>query len=330
MMRSAIAACLALLFSAGATQAATYTVNVGNPLDLGTVAAAPVGDTVFRINPATGAVTVAIGTGRRVSTGAVRALVTITCRPSRADDAKCQKDDVPIRVGVIGALTGRARALTNFTVAMNTAVLVGSPSGTNPLNFTIGPIGNNQSKTFFVGADFGVGGDDSGLASGGGENAFYVYALDPNGLSMGGDTDRGRVQVVRALSVGKTVDLNFGRIQIPTTGSSVITLNASTGARTVSGTGFGFPTPAPTRAAFTINGEGGQVVSVTIPSSFSLTGPGTLPVNVTHTALPTPRLSGGLGAAGTYSFNVGGAFTITPTTPTGAYSGLLTISVDYN
>lgn len=330
MKRLAVIGALAALLMIGQAQAATYTVNVGNPLDLGSVAAAPSGDTVFRINPATGAVTVVSGTGRRITSGSVRALVTVTCRPSRADDGKCQSDNVPIQVGVIGQLTGRARALSNFTVAMGTAVQVGPSSGTTPLNFTIGPIGNNQSKTFFVGADFAVAGDDSGLASGPGENAFFAYALDPGGLVMGGDTDRGRVRAFRALAVAKTADLNFGRIQLPTSGQSTVTLNASTGARTVSGTGFGFPTPTPTRAAFTINGEGGQVVSVSIPGAFNLTGPATLPVTVTHTAAAMPTLSGAVGAAGAYSFQVGGSLTLSPTTPTGSYSGTLTVSVDYN
>jgi hypothetical protein len=37
-----------------------------------------------------------------------------------------------------------------------------------------------------------------------------------------------------------------------------------------------------------------------------------------------------LGAAGTYSFALGGSFTISSTTPTGSYSGVLTVSLDYN
>jgi hypothetical protein len=184
--------------------------------------------------------------------------------------------------------------------------------------------------TFFVGADFPVAGDDSGLASGNGENSFYVYVVDANGLQTAGDTDKGKVKAFRALSIAKTADLNFGRIQIPPTGSSTITLNAGTGSRTVTGGGFAYPTPAPTTAAFTVSGEGGQQFSLSIPSTFNLTGPSTIPVSVTDTAPNSPSLSGGLGGAGTYSFTIGGSFTITNTTPTGAYSGTLTVSLDYN
>jgi hypothetical protein len=227
-------------------------------------------------------------------------------------------------------VTGRARAFSAFNVSMGTASLIAGPTGGNPLEFTLAPVGNNSDKTFFVGADFPGAGDDSGLPSGPGVNAFYVYAVDPNGQTLAGDADQGKVTVYRALAIAKTADLNFGRIQIPSSGSSTITLNASNGSRTVSGDAVGYATPAPTLGAFTISGEGGQQVSLTVPSTLQMTGPGTLTVSVTDTAPNTPRLSGDLGAMGQYSFNVGGSFTITPTTPVGGYSGVLTVSVDYN
>lgn len=316
--------------AAPAAQAADYTLNVADPLDLGSVASGASGDTVFRINPSTGTVTVQSGGGRRLSTNAVRSEARVTCKPARPDDNACNTQNVSIRIGTIGALFGRARALNNFTVVMGTATLVAPPAGTNPLGFQLAPIGNNTPRNFFVGADFPVAGDDSGLASGNGENSFYVYVVDANGLQTAGDTDKGKVKAFRALSIAKTADLNFGRIQIPPTGSSTITINANTGARTVTGGGFAYPTPAPTRAAFTVSGEGGQQFSLSIPSTLNLTGPSTLPVSLTDTAPNSPSLSGGLGGAGTYSFTIGGSFTVTNTTPTGAYSGILTVSLDYN
>lgn len=307
----------------------TYLVNVEGPLDLGSVATDAGNDTVFRINSSTGAVTVQSGGGRRISAASARTQVTITCRPGRGNDNRCQSDNVSIRIATIGGLTGRARALTNFTITTGTAALIGAPSGANPLAFTIAPIGNNGAKTFFVGADFPVAGDSSGLATGQGENGFFVTVLDSS-LTLSSDTDKGRVQAFRALTLAKTADLSFGRIQIPTSGSSTISLDAATGARSITGTAFGYPTPAPTRAAFNITGEGGQQVSLTIPTSFSLTGPSTLTVNVTDTAPNAPSLSGSLGAAGAYSFTVGGNFSITSATPTGAYAGVLIVSLDYN
>ena len=319
-----------LVVAAGAARAASYTVNVTGPMDLQSVAAAASGDTVFRISPATGAVTVQSGGGSRLSNASARSQVTVTCRPARSNDTDCTAKNVPIRVGVIGPLIGRARALTNFAVAAGTATIAVAPTGINPLAFELAPLGNNSSKTFFIGADFPVAGDESNLPTGNGENSFYAYVVDANGLQLAGDSDKGKVRAFRALSITKTADLNFGRIQIPASGSSTVTLNANNGNRSVSGSGFAYPTPAPTRAAFTVSGEGGQQFSLSIPTTLALTGPGTLSVTITDTAPNNPSLNGGLGSAGTFSFSIGGSFTITNATPTGAYSGLLTVSLDYN
>lgn len=329
MIRRALAA-LALCALPAAASAATWTVNITGPIELGSVAAAATGDTVFRVDATSGAVSVVSGTGRRLSGGSARVQVNVSCRPGRGADNACMNNNVPIRIGVIGAVTGRARAFSAFNVAMGTASLVTGPTGSNPLELTLAPVGNNSDKTFFVGADFPVAGDDSGLPGGPGVNAFYVYAVDPNGQTLAGDADQGKVTVYRALAIANTADLNFGRIQIPSSGSSTITLNASNGSRTVSGNAVGYATPAPTRGAFTISGEGGQQVSLSVPATLQMTGPGTLTVSITDTAPNTPRLSGDLGALGSYNFDIGGSFTITPSTPVGGYSGVLTVSVDYN
>jgi len=322
-----IAAALAL---ASPAAAATYVINITEPLNLGQVATAASADTVFRADPASGSVTVQSGSGRRVTPGSVRSMVTVTCRPDRGVDPACQNNNITIRVGPIGSVSGRARALSGFTVAMGTATLVGAPSGSNPLAFQIGPVGDNGSKTFYIGADFPVAGDDSGLSSGAGENMFYANVVSSGGVVLASDTDKGLLTAFRALAIAKTADLSFGRIQRPTSGTSAISLDAAGGARTVGGTGVGYATPAPVRAAFTISGEGGQQVSLSIPPTLNLTGPDTLEVTLSKTAPSAPVLSGALGQAGSYAFSVGGSFTLTPTTPTGAYSGVLTVTVDYN
>ena len=326
------AATAAALLAAPAARAATYTIDISSGLDLQSVSTGATGDTVFRISPATGAVAVQSGAGRRLSTTSVRAQVSISCRAAGVSDTDCATRTVAIRAGSIGTLTGRARALTNFTVAMGTATLAAPPSGTNPLSVQLAPLGENSPNTFFIGADFPVAGDDTGLATGNGENSFYVYMVNSTGLQLAGDTDKGKVKALRALAVAKTADLSFGRLQIPTSGTSLVTLSESSGARTITGAGFAYPTPAPTRGAFTISGEGGQQVSLTIPATLTLAraGSGTLAVDITSTARGTPSLSGGLGGAGGYSFTLGGSFTITPATPTGAYSGVMTVSIDYN
>jgi hypothetical protein len=317
---------------AGPAVAATYTVNVQGPMNLGTVAAGPTGDSVFRIDAGADSVVVVSGTGRRVSNGSARAQVTVTCRADRTGETTCDDAPVPIRIGTIGALSGRARAFTAFNVTMGTATLVSPPTGTSPLSFQIRAPGENSPKTFFVGGDLPIAGDDSALPSGAAQNSFYVYVVDGMGQMMAGDSDRGRATVLRSVAVAKTADLSFGRLQRPTSGSNTVTLNASTGARTLGGAGnaFAYPTPAPTRAAFTITGEGGQQVSISVPTTMNLTGPATLPVAVTSTAPSTRSLGGTSGSQATYSFSVGGSFTLSPTTLVGDYAGVLSVSVDYN
>lgn len=318
---------LGITVSAATVKAATYTIDIGNPLDIGSVVSASAGDTVFQINPTSGLVTIQSGFGRRITNSSVRSTVTVGCKPVQSSQINCQTNNVQIQVGAIGALTGRARALTNFSVAMGTATLVTPPTGTNPITFRIGPIGPNQSKTFYIGADFPVAGNDAGLPSGPGANGFYANIT---GLVVVGDTDKGRVNAFRALAITKISDVNFGTIQLPVSGTSLVTLNPANGRRTITGNAAAFPTPAPTTAVFAVSGEGGQTFSLSIPNTTNVVGPATLVVALTNTATASPTLSGTLGAGGTYPFNVGGSLSLTPTTPTGAYSGVFVISLDYN
>ena len=321
---------LGLISAASAASATTYTIDIGNPLDLGSVVSASAGDTVFRINPATGLVTLQSGFGRRISNSNVRSTVTVSCKPAQSNQVNCQTSNVQIRVGTIGAISGRARALTNFTVAMGTATLVTPPTGTNPITFQIGPIGPNQSKTFYIGADFPVAGNDSNLPSGAGANGFYADVVATLSSQQASDTDKGLVKAFRALAVTKLSNLNFGTIQLPSSGTSTVTLNPTSGQRTLTGNASGFPTPAPSIAAFVVSGEGGQTFSLSIPASVNVVGPSTLTVALTNTAASSPTLNGSLGAGGTYPFNVGGSLPLTPATPVGNYAGVFVISLDYN
>ena len=329
-MRGPVLIVLAAAATPAVGHAASYTLNVTGPVDLGSVATAPNGDTVFRVDPATGSVSVLSGGGRRLSTASARVQVNVTCKPSRVGDTDCTTKNVSIQIGTIGALSGRTRAFSAFYAASGTASVVTPPAGTVPVSLQLAPLGDNTQKNFFLGADFPVAGDDSGLASGNGENAFFVYVVDANGVMVVGDTDRGKIKAFRSLAIAKTQDLSFGTLLRPMSGSSTVTLNAGTGSRTVSGGGFGFASPAPTRAAFTITGEGGQQLSLSVPTSLTLAGPANLPVTITKTGSNSPSLNAGLGNAGSYSFSVGGSFVLNPTTPTGPYSATLTVTVDYN
>ena len=55
-----------------------------------------------------------------------------------------------------------------------------------------------------------------------------------------------------------------------------------------------------------------------------------LTVTTSGTASGAQMLSGALGSAGALSFGVGGSIPIAPATTTGAYSGVLNVTVVYN
>ena len=85
---------------------------------LGNVSSASSGNTVFRASAADGTVTRTSGTGYRISSGNTRSLVTLGCGTS----SFCDTRDIDITISSTGTPTGRAAALTNFTVRAGTAV----------------------------------------------------------------------------------------------------------------------------------------------------------------------------------------------------------------
>lgn len=142
-------------------------------------------------------------------------------------------------------------------------------------------------------------------------------------------TASGSVTIIRPIELTKDVDLVFGRIVKPASGSGSVAI-ADT-ADTVSATGAvalsGITT---SRAKFTINGEGGQSVSVTVPASFSLTnGTDSIAVTLDPDLGASTTLSNALGAAGSKSLYVGGSFAVGSGLSTGAYTGSFNVSVAY-
>lgn len=324
MVASAPLGAIGLIVAAHAQTVQSITANTPN---LGNVVSAPTGDTVFTVTASTGAITRASGTGVRLGTGNSRQTVTIACGA-----AACDNRALRVRVGSIGSPTGRAQALTTFTVANGTGTTSGV-SGTNPVDFTFAAMANGQSRTFHVGMNVPIAGNDSAAATGNATSGFYVYvAVSPTVPTNGSTAGLARAIVFRPLSVSSTA-LAFGKVVRPSTGSGTVTVNQTSGARSVTGTGvIGLAAPTPSRAAYTVTGEGGQVFSLTVPSSFQMTGPGT-PLTVTLTATTangSKTLSSAVGSAGTFAFGVGGSFPFSSTTVTGAYTGNYDVTVSYN
>jgi hypothetical protein len=298
--------------------------------NIGNVVSAPTGTTVFQVEETSGAVSKISGNGARLSTGTSRPLVTIACSTNT-----CNNKALTVRVGSVGSPTGRAQALTNFTVCQcgGTATISGV-SGTNPVSFTIAGFANGSSRTFYVGADFPISGNDTASATGSATSGFYVYvAVSPTVPTVGSTSGLARANVFRPIALSASTGLAFGKIVRPSTGTGTVAVDNATGARTVTGTGaIGLSSPTPTRASYTVSGEGGQVFTLSFPTSFQMTGPGpalTVTLNPT-TPSGSKTLSSTLGSAGTLAFQMGGSFPISSTTTTGAYSGSYTVSVTYN
>jgi hypothetical protein len=320
-----VAACGGVFALLMATQSHAQTATVSTAV-MGNVASASSGVTILRFSPAAGAVSVQSGSGARVSAGAVRFPVSIACT-----GAACDKKNTIVTVGSTGTPTGRAGSLTNFTVAMGTATLVTAASGTNPITFTIGQIGTGNAATFYIGADLPISGDDSAALTGTAGASIYVTTADDKGhnpITSGGALT---ANVFRKISISQTAALAFGRLVRPTLGSGDVTLTASTGTFAITA-GVALSSPAPVRGAFSITGEGGQTIAVSVPTTVTMTNGqgGSINVTTSNTAQGTQLLSNAVGSQGTFGFYVGGTFPITATTPSGAYSGTYAINVSYN
>lgn len=294
--------------------------------DLGNVVSAATGVTIFRMAPSDGTVSVLSGGGARISAGAVRFVVTIPCTNPQCDIG----NNTLVTVSSVGTPAGRAGALSNFTLAIGTATLVSGPTGANPMIFTIGGIGRNASVTIYIGADLPIFGDDSGKTTGTASTSISVQTTTPAGTNVATTQGSATATATRSLSIAQDTPLNFGRIVLPASGGGIVSLPASTGVLSVTGA-TAFSPPAPALAAFTVSGEGGQAISISVPSTFTLSqiGGGSLTVTTSNTA-QSPFLSNTLGAAGSYSFNVGGDFSVSSTTPVGSYSGTYLVTVAYN
>lgn len=297
--------------------------------DLGQVVSATTGNTVFRVWPDTGNVTIVNGTGYLVGPVNTRALVTVACSGAGV----CNNQNAIITIGRSGSPTGRLLQLRQFRVAEGTAQITVPPTGTTTITFEIAPIGLNQTKTFWLGANLPIAGDNSSNPTGVASAGFYVSVALANQPSVT-DTDTGLAvaTVFRPIVIGLDSGLSFGTVTRPREGSGSVTIDAATGNRTVTGTGAeGINLPPTSRAGFTVTGEGGQVISISVPPSFIMSGPGPdLTVTTNHTAPGTQFLSSAIGSEGSFSFHVGGSFPTNSATPTGDYTGSFTVMVQYN
>jgi hypothetical protein len=144
------------------------------------------------------------------------------------------------------------------------------------------------------------------------------------------DTANGSVTIIRPLTITKDTDLVFGRVVQPRTGTGTVAIANTSNTVTAAAGAVALAGITTSRAVFTVDGEGGQVVTVTIPSTFNLTkGSDSITVNLDPDVGSTVTLSNALAAAGSAAINVGGGFNLPSTQASGAYTGTFDVTVAY-
>jgi len=325
-----IAAFLAL--TAGPAGAQVWTATINTAPSLGVVIPPATGTTVFRFTP-TGAVTTVSGTAIRRTTANVTTLVTLVCAGGNA----CTSAAGKVRIGATGSGTGKAGLLSNFTIGTVTGASGVSVTATTAtyteFNFT--QIIKGTNPTFTFGADFPVSGSDTGTV-GAGTSPFYIWPATGSATpsAAGGTNGNATVTTYRPIAFSGTPTMAFGIISKPTSGSAVVTLSTASNTVTVTGNALA-AAGTPARASYTLTGEGGLAITVSLPSpkTFVMTKIGdatkTITVNLTNSTLPT-ALSGAAGSQGTAGFFMGGNFTVTSTTASGDYTGSYSVTAVYN
>ena len=326
VVRAAMALALAAC-AAGPAAAYSFTASVTTAPDLGKVVAANTGVTTFTFSPSSGTVTQS-GSATRLTSGTVRGLIQITCTGT---GNTCTGAIARVRIGSIGTPTGKAGALTNFTVSIAGGGTISGVSGTNPVDFTLTQTAKQTQPTVYFGADFPINGNDGGGTAGNATSGFYVYVANSPTVPTTGTSGNAIVLVDRPIAFSGTTFMEFGTIYNPTSGTSTVTLDPTLASNPVSVTGnaIAVGNPSPQRATYTVTGEGGQTFSTTIGSLTLSNGTDSIPVTLTNSTLPT-TLSLSPGSQGTATFYVGGHFDITPSTHGHTYTGSYNVTVQYN
>lgn len=325
MMRALLYLIAALI--AGAAHAQTYSIDSITDGAMGDVVSAPTGTSTFRAASSSGAVTRQSGNAVRISAGSVNSVITIRCTGSNL----CSSANVYVTLALAGTPSGRLDDIPSVNLTNGTATITSAYSAGSYIVINLNPIPRNTARTFLLGYDIPVLGNDSGQPSGNSVTSFLITASRPSGFGSGSLVGNITAKVIRPINIAKTADLQFGRVTRPTTGTGSLSLTPD-GVASVTGTNvIRFPSPTATAAAFTVTGEGGQAVTVSVPSSVTMIGSaGSVVATTDATGDGSQVLSGALGSAGSLQVKVGGTIPLSGSTAIGTLSGTLVVTVQYN
>ncbi len=130
-----------------------------------------------------------------------------------------------------------------------------------------------------------------------------------------------RAKILRQLTVINTSDLQFGVI---VTGAAASTVAVSTAGVVTCGAGL-VCTGTTTAAGFTIGGTTGQVATISVPASVTLTNAllTTMSASLVSSAATVPLV------ANAGAFTVGGTLSVAANQQDGDYTGTFTATVNY-
>jgi hypothetical protein len=307
--------------------AQTYTVNSISDANFGDIVSAASGQTVFRSTATSGTVSVVSGSGVRLSSTSANATVTISCSNTSA----CSSNNVQVQLSLAGTPTGRLGYISAISLTNGTATITSAYSTGSYIAIILSPIPRNSSRTFLIGFDLPVDGNDTADTTGNATSSYLITAQRQLGGGAGSLVGNLRAKVIRPIGITKSQDLQFGSVTRPGNGSGSIVLTPD-GIASVTGTNVRrFPSPAATAAMFTVSGEGGQAITVSVPTTMTLSNSsGSVTASLTNSGGGAQVLSGATGSAGTLQVNVGGSVPLSSTGALGTFTGTMTVTVQYN
>ncbi len=205
--------------------------------------------------------------------------------------------------------SGGTVTVNNFTITPNLQVSLLNPSATanvgGTMNFTSASIPGNYTGSVQIQASSLLGG-----------TATVTLPIT--------------LTLWRPLSVSQTTAMTFGGIEARG-GNSVVTLLPQNGTRTVQSgqSGVNLIASKPGAAGvFSITGNPNTAVTITLPSTATLTGPGAAMTVNNFTRTPAGDNST-LNSSGTMTLRVGASLNINTAQAAGTYNGTYNITVSY-
>lgn len=326
-MTRTILALLAALCFIGSARAQSYSVTSITDANFGDIVSAASGLTVFQSEASAGSVTRVSGSGVQIAPATANAVVSIRCSGSFL----CNTQQVYVTLALAGSPTGRLNYITAINITNGSATIASAFSAGSYIVIYLNPIPRDATRTFLIGFTLPVDGNESASPTGNAVSQYLITASRPSGAGSSALAGNIRARVIRPVSIAKTQDLQFGRVTRPSSGSGSLTVSPA-GAASVTGAGVRrLQTPASAPARFTVSGEGGQAVTVSVPSTVMLSGSaGAITATLSTTGSGAQVLSGSTGAAGSVQVNVGGTVPLSGSTPIGTLNGTVTVTVQYN